>query len=260
MDQSSCQLHIIIDQIKTGCNWLQLVFYIVKLDVHNIYDIQSTPRVVVTHGGGPSLFTSLLSLLLVLVCCCCCPYQWHWPLIVWPWCTCHPPNEQWLISVGWVLHHPLSPLSCCRLPPCHPHCCCCPFLPIPIVVVFVHAGSFLAWCSPMLLASNTHDPPCEQLLAGVAVLHCPPPNLHGLLAGHRFRVESKWSPSCPHGLCGQSEWTQLGQLVQLIFHHKCNLSKSSLSSVGLSEIFNVHYSACKISCTEQGLNPRPLQT
>jgi hypothetical protein len=127
--------------------------------------------------GGPSSFTSPLSLLLVLVRCRHHrPCQWHWPLIMWPWCTCHPPNEQLLVSLGWVLRRPLSLSSHCRLPPHCPHCCCCPFLPVPVpipivvvvVVVVVHSGSFLAWCSPMSsLASNTHDPPCEQLLAGV---------------------------------------------------------------------------------------------
>jgi hypothetical protein len=51
-------------------------------------------------------------------------------------------------------------------------------VPIPVIVVVLLAvplapfstgsGSFLAWCSPTsLLAANTHNPPCEQLLADV---------------------------------------------------------------------------------------------
>ena len=63
-------------------------------------------------------FASPLSLLLVLVRChhCRhCPCQWHWPLIMQPWCTHHPPNKQLLVSMGWVLCHPLSSLlSLCR--------------------------------------------------------------------------------------------------------------------------------------------------
>jgi hypothetical protein len=81
--------------------------------------------------------------------------------VVRPWYTRHPPDEQLLISVGWVLRRPSSLLSRCHSPPC------CPFLPVPVpIVVVVSGGSFLAWCSPSL-ASNTHNPPCEQLLTGV---------------------------------------------------------------------------------------------
>jgi hypothetical protein len=57
--------------------------------------------------------------------------------------------------------------------PCHPIVVCCPI--VPVLVLFSLSSSLspllsllLAWCSPMsLLASNTYDPPCEQLLAGV---------------------------------------------------------------------------------------------
>jgi hypothetical protein len=117
---------------------------------------------------------------MMVQCCHRRPCQWRWPFIVRPWCTCHPPDEQLLISVGWVLRRPSSSLSFGSLSstslfssfsprPCPCPCprpCPCPV--IVIVVVVGGGGSFLAWCLPMsLLASNTHDPPCEQLLAGV---------------------------------------------------------------------------------------------
>jgi hypothetical protein len=68
-----------------------------------------------------------------------------------------------------VVHRPCpcrSPPRCSRRRPFLPV-----VVPVPIVVVVVVVGGgglLLAWCSPMSsLASNTHDTPCEQLLAGV---------------------------------------------------------------------------------------------
>jgi hypothetical protein len=46
--------------------------------------------------------------LLVVVQCRCRPCQWCWPFNVQPWCTCHPPDEQLLVSVGRVLSCPSS--------------------------------------------------------------------------------------------------------------------------------------------------------
>jgi hypothetical protein len=82
----------------------------------------------------------------------------HWHPSCWPVCTSFPPYEQLLVAeVSGAV-------------------------PIPIIVIVIiplavllapfstGSGSFLAWCSPTsLLAANTRDSPCEQLLANVGV-------------------------------------------------------------------------------------------
>jgi hypothetical protein len=142
--------------------------------------MQSTPS---WGGAGHSLVVHLPavppSLLLVLVRCRRRrrPCQWHWPLVIQPWCTHHPPNEQLLVSVGLgapssivpvlplsivpvlpssivpvlplSFASPLSPLSLSSFAPRRPRRRCRPFLPVPvpipiIVVVVVDGGLFLA--------------------------------------------------------------------------------------------------------------------
>jgi hypothetical protein len=87
---------------------------------------------------------------------------WRWHPHRWPVCTSFPSYEQLLAAeVSGAIPVPIP-------------------APIPVIVVVVipltvplapfstGSGLFLAWCSPMsLLAANTHDPPCEQLLADV---------------------------------------------------------------------------------------------
>jgi hypothetical protein len=85
-----------------------------------------------------------------------------WHPLRWPVCTSFPPYKQLLVAeVSGAVPVPVP-------------------VPVPILIIviviiplavllapfFTGSGSFLAWCSPTLsLATNTHDPPCEQLLA-----------------------------------------------------------------------------------------------
>jgi hypothetical protein len=88
----------------------------------------------------------------------------HWHPPHWPVHTSFPPYEQLLVvEVSGAVPVPIP-------------------VPIPIIVVIVvpltvplapfstGSSSFLAWCSPTsLLAANTRDPPCKQLLTDMGV-------------------------------------------------------------------------------------------
>jgi hypothetical protein len=82
--------------------------------------------------------------------------RWHPPH--WPVRTSFPPYEQLLVvEVSGAIPVPVPiPIPIIDIVP----------LTVPLAPFSTGSSLFLAWCSPTsLLAANTHDPPCKQLLA-----------------------------------------------------------------------------------------------